>query len=247
MIKIKNTSSYIFTLMLLFLSMLLNGNAFADDKTPAGMVISSEGIIKAISIDKSERALARGDSFFTSETILVDEDSKIQLKFSDGCLVNLTPLSEFQIDSYSFKTPDEQDQSTTSLLKGGFRMLSGSIGQENPDNVTINTPIATIGIRGTLFECLIIDNQALFSCLEGNITIKNAKGIITIGAEGNKFASVEKNSAPKSLSKRPEALPSDIFTSPKGTKESQSALISPPTSKDSKPSPHPHIPSNKRP
>ena len=44
-----------------------------------------------------------------------------------------------------------------SLLKGGFRSISGLIGKVNHDDYQVTTPVATIGIRGTDYLVVICD------------------------------------------------------------------------------------------
>jgi hypothetical protein len=44
-----------------------------------------------------------------------------------------------------------------SLLKGGFRSVSGLIGKLNPDEYRVATPVATIGIRGTDYLVVVCD------------------------------------------------------------------------------------------
>ena len=45
------------------------------------------------------------------------------------------------------------------LLKGGFRSISGLIGKVNHDEYQVNTPVATIGIRGTDYLVAICDES----------------------------------------------------------------------------------------
>lgn len=45
-----------------------------------------------------------------------------------------------------------------SLLKGGFRSISGLIGKINHDEYRVSTPVATIGIRGTDYLVVICDS-----------------------------------------------------------------------------------------
>jgi hypothetical protein len=43
------------------------------------------------------------------------------------------------------------------LLKGGFRAVSGAIGSADPAEYRVNTPVATIGIRGTDYWVVLCD------------------------------------------------------------------------------------------
>lgn len=211
---IKNKTSYLTATLLTFFILSFNESAVAVDKIPAGIAITSEGNVTVIDSDNGKRALKRGDSFYPLETIIIGAESVAQLKFTDGGLVQLIPTSEFRIDSYRFKTVNHLDESITSLAKGGLRALSGSIAKENPSNVTIKTPVATIGLLGTTIECITSETETYCSCTEGTIEIKNLLGKIVIGKGRKQFAQVKANQMPRSFLERPTALSPKIFTSP---------------------------------
>lgn len=46
----------------------------------------------------------------------------------------------------------QRSQAFFRLLKGGFRTVSGAIGKINRDDYRVSTPVATIGIRGTVYS-----------------------------------------------------------------------------------------------
>ena len=45
-----------------------------------------------------------------------------------------------------------QESAFFRLLKGGFRAVSGLIGHTRREDYAVQTPVATIGIRGTDYE-----------------------------------------------------------------------------------------------
>ena len=51
---------------------------------------------------------------------------------------------------------DDNDRSILSLLQGSFRSITGWIGKFRPGAYQIRTPTATIGVRGTDHEPLVI-------------------------------------------------------------------------------------------
>lgn len=200
------------TASVLFFSLGFSENIFAEDPVPAGVIITSEGSVKAVGSTQAEREIKRGSSFYSSETIVVGPESKVQLKFSDGGLVDLIAMSEFRISSYSFNALNQSNESVTSLAKGGFRMLSGSIAKESPDRVKIETPVATIGLLGTTLECNLSEGTAYFSCTEGRISLTNNFGTLLVGEGSSSFARVEAYKAPEPLSERPAGLSDKAFT-----------------------------------
>lgn len=53
--------------------------------------------------------------------------------------------------------PSETSRAFFRLMRGGFRAVSGLIGKANPNDYRIDTPVATIGIRGTDYVVVICD------------------------------------------------------------------------------------------
>lgn len=81
-----------------------------------------------------------------------------------------------------------------SLLKGGFRSVSGLIGKLNREEYRITTPVATIGIRGTRYSARICesecaDREELLSLLRaaGRSAVPGQTLLITHVEEGSIF------------------------------------------------------------
>lgn len=177
---------------------------FAANEDAIGKVVAVEGKAEA-----NQRSLARGGSIFIADLVKVAADSKLQIRFTDGGILNLIALTEYRIDSYQFKQTGT-DGYTASLVKGGFRALSGTIGEENPDGVQVKTPVATIGIRGTIYEANIQDGQTFFGCDNGAINVSNSAGQRTL--EAGEFVSAQSfNQLGNVTTERPDALSPTFF------------------------------------
>lgn len=187
-------------------------HALAADKTPIGQVIASIGTVKAISPDKSERTLRRGDPIYVLDVIVVDAASKVQLKFSDGGIINLIASTEYRVDSYVFKDPNKNSEAVSTLVKGGFRMISGLIAKENPIGAQIKTPLATMGLRGTIVEAALANSKLSVGCEEGKVVVSNGKGEIEIGPGSNTlYAVVSEGKAPMPSKEKPLDLAAASF------------------------------------
>jgi hypothetical protein len=102
-------------------------------------------------IDKNtlERRLSLKSPLYNSDTVYTDHDSYVLLLFVDGEKVTLQADTELDIARYLYQIKGKEDQVLLRLTKGGLRALTGAIGKKNPNAVALETPIATIGIRGT--------------------------------------------------------------------------------------------------
>ncbi|MFZ5756624.1 MAG: FecR family protein [Pseudomonadota bacterium] len=117
----------------------------------AGVLLVSSGGVKAIDGSGNARDLNRKSAVYSGDKLKTGSGARAQIKFTDGAIVGLRPNSELRIDEYSY-TGDSASKSFMSLLKGGFRTVSGAIGKAGGGDYKVTTPVATIGIRGTLWD-----------------------------------------------------------------------------------------------
>jgi hypothetical protein len=138
------------------LLVLLSGAATAQ---VAGRVVLAVGDVVAVRGAERIR-LASGAEISVGDSIVTGAQSHAQLRFSDAALVALKPDSEFRIETFEFTaTAAGNERAVFRLVRGGFRTVTGSIGQINRDRYQLLTTQATIGIRGT--------HYALQSCAPG--------------------------------------------------------------------------------
>ena len=125
----------------------------------AGRVVSATGQVQATGADGQTRAVRKNDMVGAGDTLSTNE-GRAQIHFRDGGVIALKPRTQFRIDEYHYAgSEDGSERSFFSLLKGGFRAISGAIGHKNRDAYRVKTAVATIGIRGTAYEGDICDND----------------------------------------------------------------------------------------
>jgi hypothetical protein len=100
-----------------------------------------------------------GDALHAGDSIISGADGELQADLEDGGMIAVRPNSVFRIDGYR-ANGDDEDSSVFSLLKGAVRSVTGFIGKVAPENYRINTPTATIGVRGTDHEVVVIDDAS---------------------------------------------------------------------------------------
>lgn len=130
-------------------------------RDPAGEVQTITGRATAASPDGTVRALDKGTPFFSGETINTGPNTYVRLRFTDESFVVLRPNSRFQIEDYQHTGEPEEERGFFSLLKGGFRAVTGLIGKLNRKNYRVSTGMATIGIRGTDYETRVCAGDCL--------------------------------------------------------------------------------------
>jgi hypothetical protein len=186
-------------------------------KEVAGKVVDVEGQAKAKIKGRKDRKLGRGSVIFTDEVIQVEGSSKLQIRFTDGGLLNLIPNSKYQIQAYNYSTNKTSNQYIGQIFAGGFRQVSGQIAKNNPDRALVKTPTSTIGMRGTSFEVLVLSNNSVtVGCELGQISVTNAAGQITLGPSSPyQYSTISStNTKPLGLKDRPANFNAQLFDSP---------------------------------
>lgn len=118
----------------------------------AGRVVLAVGDVSLVRNAERIR-LSAGATLGVGDAIVTGADGHAQLRFSDDALVAIKPGSEFRIEAYAFNgRPDGSERAVFRLVRGGFRTLTGQIGQVNRDTYRVLTTQATIGIRGTHYQ-----------------------------------------------------------------------------------------------
>ena len=114
-------------------------------------------IVKSVSGDvtvvrKEERfKVEPGIQLQQRDVILSGPDSTAGLTFVDGTLLSIGPSSHVDLQQYLFEPIEQQYDFSVYLKQGRAVYSSGRIGKLAPEKVKVNTPRATLGIRGTRF------------------------------------------------------------------------------------------------
>ena len=92
-----------------------------------------------------------GVTLLTSDRVVSGVESTAGIVFKDGTLVTVGPSSEIQIRDYAFEPKDSKYAFGLYLAKGQAIYSSGKIGKLSPESVKVESPTATVGVRGTRF------------------------------------------------------------------------------------------------
>lgn len=132
----------------------------------AGTVTHLSGPLLAKKADGTKKVLAAKSTVDEGDTLISEKDTYARIKFIDNSEITLRPSSQLKIDSFSFEEDKpEKDSAKFDLVKGGLRAVTGTLGKRNKERFGMNTPTATIGIRGTIFiaEYVAPDAEAVAS------------------------------------------------------------------------------------
>jgi hypothetical protein len=117
---------------------------------------------------------------------IVTAKAKAKLTFEDNTTVNITEQSKIVIDDFVYDPKKGSGKLAMKMVMGTARYASGQIAKTNPQNVAVNTPTATVAVRGTDFSMTVDElGRSLImllpscdkkTCVTGAISVKNEAG-----------------------------------------------------------------------
>ncbi|MFZ2163177.1 MAG: FecR domain-containing protein [Sideroxyarcus sp.] len=150
-----------------------------------------------------------GLKIFTGQSIQTANDGEVHIVTEDSGLIALRPNSSFRIERYQSKG-EPADEVVFSLFKGALRSITGWIAKRNPSAYRLNTPTATIGVRGTDHETTVIeaatenDLPGTFDTVNEGVTVlQTARGEIEVHPGEHAFAPRDQSIAPAILARHP--------------------------------------------
>lgn len=123
----------------------------------AGRVQFVNGDVQVTDAAGKVHAMQKGQPINEGDTVTSAQNASAQIKMLDGGFVAIRPDTRLKFDSFKFSNKEgEPENSFFSLFKGGFRAITGLIGRIRHEEYKITTPVATIGIRGTDHETVVV-------------------------------------------------------------------------------------------
>lgn len=149
----------------------------------AANVTTARGQVNVTLPDGSSRLLESGARVESGSKIVTGANGFALLRFDDGQLIALEKDTDFSIEQYRYNRAEPGAGSAFfSMLRGSLRAITGLIGQSNKAAFRLNTPTATIGIRGSDWMAALLQNNLYTGVNSGGIGISNAAGSLGLSA-----------------------------------------------------------------
>jgi hypothetical protein len=115
-------------------------------------------------------------------------NGRLAISFLDDSILRLTEHSKIVIDDFVFDPDPSQSRLALNMASGTARFLTGALGRINRENISIRTPTAVIGIRGTDFTVTVDEiGRSLVILLpnedgsaSGEITVETAASLVVL-------------------------------------------------------------------
>jgi hypothetical protein len=154
--------------------------------TPIGKVVTAKG---AITVEHGDAVILQanlpanagqtkvGDLVFKGDIVSTGADGAIGITFTDGTAFNLSSNARMVLNEFVYDPNGKSNSTLFSLSKGTFTFIAGKVARTG--DMKIDTPVATMGIRGTTphveissdgavtFNTLIEDKKAIEKTIGG--------------------------------------------------------------------------------
>lgn len=127
----------------------------------AGLVASATAVeIGQIKVSKGQVSIERdgkllpgslGTRLEPADILKTGPDGSVGITMSDNSLLSAGPNSILSLDRYDFDATTNQGRFDAQLKKGSLAVISGRIARQKPEAMTVRTPSAILGVRGTEF------------------------------------------------------------------------------------------------
>lgn len=125
------------------------------------------------------------DDLYHNEVIETHEESATEITFLDDTTISLGPTSSIVLDEFVYDPDPSKSSFVVTITEGALRFTSGVLPSES---YKIHTPVATIGIRGTVIDLAVareiesdgtVRTSVNLSVIEGEADLINCEGDVT--------------------------------------------------------------------
>lgn len=140
---------------------------------PIGKVVVAAG---AVSIERARATIVQasvdgqaaqtkvGDPVYQGDVVKTGADGRIGINFADGSSFNLSTNARMVLDEFVYDPNGKSNSTLFNLTQGTATFVAGSIAKTG--DMKVDTPVATMGIRGTTPHIEIADDGTVkFSTL----------------------------------------------------------------------------------
>ena len=185
------------TNLLVAVLLIAIGNVYAADESIGG-IIEQSGKAGNIFRLSGEELTATLETDIVSFDEVETENGRLKIQFVDETQVSLTEHTYMEIDEYVYDPDPSKSKMAMNFVQGTARFATGGLGLVPKENIVIQTPTATIGIRGTDFTTTVDElGRSLVILLpdancddkvkleegcrpSGSITVTNDGGTVTL-------------------------------------------------------------------
>jgi hypothetical protein len=142
---------YCLAVVFVGLALVLNGySATAQERDGIiATIVEVEGGATIMADNGKPVKVVKDQPVYMNDVIQVDKGGRALVLFIDNTQWTLSSGAIFRADEYAFDPADNTDNHANYSVMGAFQYVSGLVAKKPEPEVTIKTPVGSIGIRGT--------------------------------------------------------------------------------------------------
>lgn len=147
------------------------GHAQAQSPSNIGVASGAKNQVQGVVAGRTE-TIAVGTNVFGSEVVKTGADSLAQLLFLDQTSLSVAPQSEVTLDRFVYDPSRGAGTVALRATVGAFRFVTGA---QNPNSYQLETPVATISVRGTILDIIVSPERTIVIVQEGQASVTSLR------------------------------------------------------------------------
>ena len=156
---------------------------------PIGKVVSTKGtvtiehtaaVVVQANVSENGAQAKVGDLVYRGDVLQTGADGRLGLTLADGTTFNLSGNGRMVLNQFVYDPSAKSNAALFSLTKGSFTFVAGAVAKIG--DMKVDTPVATLGIRGTTPRVEILDNG---SVRLSTLVEEDKKGTVPIPRNGS--------------------------------------------------------------
>jgi hypothetical protein len=138
----------------------------------------------------SSRDLATAGPVYFRDKMRTGLGARLEAKLDDGTVLTLGEKGKLTVDEFVYRPGEAGNKLALNVTKGAFLFVGGKIEGPTGGNVSIKTPVGTLGVRGTTvwggpidggFGVLVLKGEVWVKTKHGTVDLKEGSGTMIFG------------------------------------------------------------------
>ena len=156
-----------------------------------GAVDKAQGSAEALQ-DRTARPLAVDGPVLYGDRLRTGPGARLEAKLDDGTVLTLGEKGKLTVDKFVYEPGRDGGKLALTVKSGAFLFVGGKIEGPTGGHVDINTPVGTLGVRGTTvwgghidggFGVLVLSGEVVLKTPHGAVTMQKGQGTMVYGAK----------------------------------------------------------------
>lgn len=161
----------------------------AAEPMSVGIVDKVQAEVTALQAGAPRDLAPKGDVLF-KDKLRTGPGARLEAKLADDTVLTLGENGKLTVDEFVYKPGGRGGKLALNVTQGAFLFVGGKIEGPTGGNVSIKTPVGTLGVRGTTvwggpidggFGVLVLKGEVWVKTAHGTVDLKEGKGTMIFG------------------------------------------------------------------